>query len=100
MKRTLKVFAGDEARHVGTLHYDAVGSRERSALAYEETWLRAADQFALEPRLPLVPGPQYHRKVPNGSVFHGAIADVDPDGWARRVILRDHAKCRQEARRA
>ena len=35
-----------------------------------------------------------------GSVFHGAIADTEPDGWARRVILRDHAKRLQEARRA
>jgi serine/threonine-protein kinase HipA len=99
MKRTIKVFAGDEARHVGTLHYDAVGSRERSAFAYDETWLGATDRFALEPRLSLVAGPQYHRKVPNGSVFHGAFADMEPDGWGKRVILRDHAKHRQEARR-
>jgi serine/threonine-protein kinase HipA len=100
MKRTIKVFMGDEARSAGTLHYDGVGSRERSAFAYDEFWLGAADRFALEPGLPLVAGPQYHRKVPNGSVFHGAIADTEPDGWARRVILRDHAKRRQEARRS
>ena len=99
MKRTIKVFMGDEARVVGTLHYDGGGSRERSAFAYDETWLSAADRFALEPGLPLVAGPQYHRKVPNGSVFHGAFADTEPDGWAKRVILRDHAKRRQEARR-
>jgi len=91
---------GDEARSVGTLHYDGVGSRERSAFAYDETWLGAADRFALEPGLPLVAGPQFHRKVPNGSVFHGAFADTEPDGWAKRVILRDHAKRRQEARRS
>ena len=35
-----------------------------------------------------------------GSVFPGAIADTEPDGWARRVILRDHAKRRAEARRS
>jgi len=91
---------GNEARSVGTLHYDGGGSRERSAFAYDETWLSAADRFALEPGLPLVVGPQYHRKVPNGSVFHGAFADTEPDGWAKRVILRDHAKRRQEARRS
>lgn len=45
-------------------------------------------------------GPQLHRKGRHGSVFHGAVADTEPDGWARRVILRDHAKRRQEARRA
>jgi serine/threonine-protein kinase HipA len=100
MKRTIKVFMGDEARLVGTLHYDGVGARERSAFAYDETWLGAGDRFALEPGLPLVAGPQFHRKVPNGSVFHGSFADTEPDGWAKKVILRDHAKRRQEARRA
>jgi serine/threonine-protein kinase HipA len=34
------------------------------------------------------------------SAFHAAIADTEPDGWARRVIQRDHAKRRQEAKRA
>lgn len=100
MKRTIKVFIGDEARLVGTLHYDGVGTRERSAFAYDETWLGTTDRFALEPGLPLVAGPQYHRKVPSGSVFHGAFADTEPDGWAKKVILRDHAKRRQETRRA
>jgi serine/threonine-protein kinase HipA len=100
MKRMIQVFAGDEARRVGTLHDDAVGSRERSAFAYAETWLGSAERFALEPGLLLVAGPQFHRKVQNGSVFHGAIADTEPDGWARRVILRDHARRRQTARRS
>jgi len=58
MKRTIEVFMGDEARLLGTLHYDAVGTRERSAFAYDETWLVAADRFALEPGLPLVAGPR------------------------------------------
>jgi len=100
MKRTIKVFVGDEATWVGTLHYDAVGSRERAAFSYADSWLVSADRFALEPALPLLAGPQFHHKVPNGSVFHGAFADTEPDGWARRVILRDHAKRRQAARRA
>lgn len=100
MKRTIRVFVGNEARLAGTLHYDSVGARERSAFAYDETWLGAGDRFALEPGLPLVAGPQFHRNVPNGSVFHGAFADTEPDGWAKKVILRDHAKRRQEARRA
>ena len=43
--------------------------------------------------------PAIHRRERGGSVFHGAIADTEPDGWARRVILRDHAKRRQEAKR-
>ncbi len=100
MKRAVKVFVGDEPIPAGTLHYDAVGARERSAFAYEPPWLGAADRFALGPDLPLVSGPQFHRQAQNGSVFPGAIADTEPDGWARRVILRDHAKLRQAARRS
>jgi serine/threonine-protein kinase HipA len=45
-----------------------------------------------------VAGPQFHRKTREGSVFHAALADTEPDGWARRVILRDHAKRREQAR--
>jgi serine/threonine-protein kinase HipA len=100
MKRTLQVYVGDEGRLVGTLRYDQNGAREHAAFAYDETWLAAADRFALEPNLPLVTGTQFHRKAPEGSVFHAAIADTEPDGWGRRVILRDHAKRRQAAKRA
>jgi len=100
MKRTIEVHLGDDARRVGTLHFDAVGSRQHSAFAYEDSWRKSAENFALDPGLPLVAGPQYHRKSRDGSVFHTAIADTEPDGWAKRVILRDHAKRRQEARRS
>jgi serine/threonine-protein kinase HipA len=99
MKRTIQVFLGDDTRRVGALHFDAVGSRQHSAFAYEDYWLKAADRFTLEPELPLVMGPQYPRKARHGSAFHAAIADTEPDGWAKRVILRDHATRRQEARR-
>jgi serine/threonine-protein kinase HipA len=100
MRRTIQVHVGDDARRVGTLHFDAVGSRQHSAFAYEDSWLKEPDRFALEPGLPLVAGPQYPRKARDGSVFHAAIADTETDGWAKRVILRDHAKRRQEARRS
>lgn len=56
MKRTLQVYAGDEGRLVGTLGCDQNGAREHAAFAYDETWLAAADRFALEPNLPLVKG--------------------------------------------
>lgn len=86
MKRTIQVLLGNEARPLGTLHFDAVGTRQRAAFEYAESWLRSADRFALDPTLPLVAGPQFHPK--------------SKDGWARRVILRDHAKRRQQARAA
>lgn len=94
MKRTIQVHLGDEARFVGTLHYDCRGTRESAAFVYAEEWLRSADRFAMEPGLPLVSGPQFHKKAAQGSVFHAAFADTEPDGWGRRVIQRDHAKRR------
>ena len=100
MSRTIDVCLGDEARLVGRLRYDQQGSRESAAFEYDATWLAAEDRFALEPGLPLVTGPQYHRKMGDSSVFHPVIADTEPDGWGRRVIQRDHAKRRQDARRA
>jgi serine/threonine-protein kinase HipA len=100
MRRTLRMALGENARDLGALRFDAQGARESTAFEYAAAWLAAADRFAIEPSLPLVAGPQFHRKDRGGSVFHGAIADTEPDGWARRVILRDHAKRRQEARRA
>ena len=57
-------------------------------------------RFALGPTLPLKAGPQFHRKSPDGSLFYAAIADTEPDGWGRRVTMRDHVKRRQENRRA
>jgi len=100
MRRTIRAALGENARDLGTLRFDAQGARESVAFEYDALWLAAADRFAIDPGLPLVTGPQFHRRERGGSVFHGAIADTEPDGWARRVILRDHAKRRQEARRA
>lgn len=100
MKRTLQVFLGDEPRLVGTVHYDRSGAREHAAFSYDPAWLAARDRFPIEPNLPLVAGPQFHRKSGEGSVFHAIFADTEPDGWGRRVILRDQAKLRQVARRA
>jgi serine/threonine-protein kinase HipA len=100
MKRTIKVFLGDEARPIGVIRYNAEGARENAAFEYDASWLAARDRFTIDPALQLVPGPQFHKKSGDGSIFHGAIADTEPDGWGRRVILRAHAKRLQEARRA
>ena len=98
MKRTLDVFLGETARQVGTLRFEAQGARQIAGFEYHPDWLAAGERFALEPGLPLVSGMQYHRQAREGSLFHGAIADTEPDGWGRKVILRDHAKQRQQAR--
>lgn len=100
MRRTIKVFLGDEARAIGAIRFNAVGARESAAFEYDASWLAARDRFSIDPALQLVPGAQFHKKSPAGSIFHAAIADTEPDGWGRRVILRAHAKRMQQARRA
>lgn len=96
MKRTIQVFLGQTPRHVGTLRYDVDGARESASFEYSSAWLAAGDRFAIDPNLALVPGPQFHKKARGGSVFSAAIADTEPDGWGRRVILRDRAKRRSK----
>lgn len=68
MKQTIRVHIGDEARLVGTLHYDQQGARESAAFEYDAAWLADAERFAIEPALALVAGPQFHRKTRDGSV--------------------------------
>jgi serine/threonine-protein kinase HipA len=99
MKRTIDVTL-DDRPPIGTLRYDLQGRRENAAFEYSGAWLGDPERFALGPTLPLQSGPQFHRKTRDGSLFHAAIADTEPDGWARRVMLRDHVKRRQERRRA
>ena len=101
MKRTIGVFLGDANRRIGTLRFDSQGARQSAAFEYDREWLAASDRFALEPDLLLVTGAQFHKPPSrDASIFHGAIADTEPDGWSRRVILRDHAKRRATARAA
>ncbi|MBK8283508.1 MAG: type II toxin-antitoxin system HipA family toxin [Ahniella sp.] len=98
MKRVLDVFLGNNSCQVGTLRFEARGARQNACFEYHPDWLASGQRFALEPGLPLVSGMQFHQPGRDGSIFHGAIADTEPDGWGRKVIQRDHAKQRQHAR--
>ena len=98
MKRTIGVVLG-EGLEVGTLRYDLQGRRESAVFEYGASWLGDPARFALGTTLPIQAGLQFHRKSKDGSPFHAAIADTEPDGWGRRVIIRDHIKLRQELRR-
>jgi serine/threonine-protein kinase HipA len=98
MKRTIDVLLGNGPQ-VGMLRYDLQGRRENAAFEYGAGWLGDPARFALGTALPLQTGPQYHRKPEDGSLFHAAIADTEPDGWGKRVIMRDHIKRRQVLRR-
>lgn len=100
MRRTIQVFLGEKPVRVGTIHHDSQGARESAAFEYASEWLAAPDAFALAPELRLVAGPQFHKRTRDSSVFHDPIADTEPDGWGKTIILRDHAKRRQAAKRA
>ncbi len=98
MKRTVSIFVGTHPQLVGRVHHESDGRRESTAFEYDASWLASPDGFAIDPALPLVVGPQFRKKPKEGSAFAAAISDTEPDGWARRVILRDHAKRRKETR--
>ena len=98
MKSTIEVFLGETPRLVGRILYSAEGARQSAAFEYDAGWLSADDRFSIDPALQLVAGPQFHKKTREGSLFHAAIADTEPDGWGRRVALRDHVKRIQGAR--
>lgn len=100
MKRRLGVYLGAHPQLVGHLHYARDGARESAVFAYDDAWLSAPAPFPIDPTLPLVRGSQFHKAIRDGSLFHAAIADTEPDGWGMTVIRRDHTKRRAAARAA
>ena len=94
----MSVCLGEDGLQVGTLTFEARGARRVAAFAYADSWLENSERFALSPDLPLVTGYQYRaNKDANQSAFFGCFADVEPDGWGRMVIKRDHARQRKES---
>ena len=100
MSRDIGVYCNVASARVGTLRFDARGHREAASFEYDAAWLAQPERFAIAPSVPLVDGAQFHKRAPQGSPFHDPLADTEPDGWAKRVILRDHAKRRQQGRQA
>lgn len=96
MNRQIKVYIGDIKRLVGTLFFNASGNRESSGMEYSPEWIESSKSFEIDPALPLVHGRVFRSKKEGSTVFHGAIADSEPDGWARQVILRANSKERKE----
>lgn len=76
MKRNIQVMLGAGGVPLGELRYDRQGRRESAAFAYTSDWLADAECFAIDPALPLVSGFQFHARRGEGSLFHGAIADI------------------------
>ncbi len=76
---------------VGRLWSRTRGARETATFEYAPSWLAHPERFALEPALPLTPGP-FHTQV--DKALFGAMDDTAPDRWGR-VLMR-----RAERRRA
>lgn len=98
MNRQIKVYIGDVKKFVGTLFFNASANRESSGLEYSPEWIESNKSFEIDPALPLGHGRVFRSKKEGRSVFHGAIADSEPDGWARQVILRANGKYRKESK--
>jgi serine/threonine-protein kinase HipA len=97
MNRQIGVCLGVAGTAAASLFFNAAGNRENSVFEYIQSWLNTPDAFPIDPNLPLGSGRNFHTKNGDQSAFPGAIADTEPDGWARRVINRDHATRRKEA---
>jgi serine/threonine-protein kinase HipA len=95
INQEVSVAIGEARLPLGVLHYAKQGARESSAFAYAPDWLKAPERFAVSPDLSLIAARQFKKaSTPRDSVFHGALADAEPDGWGRRLIARAHAKRR------
>ncbi len=64
------------------------GTRGAIAFAYARSWLENPATFALEPRLPLIEGPQF---APGGSL-PSILGDTAPDLWGQLLLERREAE--------
>ena len=81
---------------VGRLSTRIRRERESASFEYDGGWLKQAERFALEPALPLTPGP-FHT-VPDNALF-GTIGGSAPDRWGRGPMRRsEHHHPEREAR--
>jgi serine/threonine-protein kinase HipA len=89
---------GESQKKVGYLSLHKQGNRSWSSFIYDGDWLSWDKAFAISPDLPLGRDFQNHRATSaEDSIFHLAIQDTEPDGWARRVIKRDYMKQKKKA---
>jgi serine/threonine-protein kinase HipA len=76
---------GSKILPVGTLWYHRKSGRERASFAYDASWLRRSDSFAIDPALNLTEG-TFHT-FEQQKIF-GAIGDSAPDRWGRVLMKR------------
>lgn len=85
---------GDENHLVGRLWCHYRKGRESASFEYDESWLKHAEHFALEPALALTAG-SFHT-LADQSLF-GSIGDSAPDRWGRILMRRAEARRERSA---
>lgn len=91
MVPSLEVFDSSlgENRSVGTARFSLRRGVVSTTFFYGDEWLAdGTSSYAIDPALPLAPGPQHVQGMP------GAFRDSAPDRWGRTLIERDR---REEA---
>ena len=83
-----------ETIQVGRLWSRTRGARESATFEYDASWLTHPERFALEPALPLTPGP-FH--TPVDEALFGAMDDTAPDRWGRMLMRRAERRRAEEA---
>jgi serine/threonine-protein kinase HipA len=76
--------AGEDVR-AGTLWSHRTRGRESATFSYADSYLALDQAYELDPRLPLVGGPQ---QTGEGQALFAAFTDSAPDRWGRRLIKR------------
>jgi len=65
------------------------GRQESATFAYADSYLSSSSAYELDPLLALISGQQ---QTSLGRAIFGAFSDCAPDGWGRRLILREHRR--------
>lgn len=92
MKRTITVFLDGVQPPIAQIFFEQQGRRHFANFKFTIDWLTHPQHYRIDP---LLENNDYTQIPPHGSVFHSIITDAGPDGWAERVILRNHQKRRQ-----
>lgn len=80
--------AGEDVR-AGTLWSHRNRGRESATFSYAASYLALDLAYELDPRLPLVGGPQ---QTDEGQELFAAFTDCAPDRWGRRLIKRSERR--------
>ncbi len=86
-EHVLDIAIGKNETRLGVLHHFRDGPSECSRFTFDRSWLNSPLYFAVSPELRRHVQGQW-RKPParRGSPFFSALADVQPDGFARKVL--------------